>query len=77
MRKPNLTKRCDVKAWFPPEVMVNIAGERTRCLVDAYYLTRSGGINEQMRNLETLVRSSYMQGVNDAGAAILSNRGAK
>ena len=34
--KDNLTKRCRVKAWFPPQRMVEIATERTEGFVCAF-----------------------------------------
>ena len=65
--KTNLTKRCGVKGFIPPQTMLDIASDRTDCLLEAYYMDafRGRSFEDAHKALQVLVRSAYMQGVHD------------
>ena len=56
--KDNLTRRCHVKAWFPPQRMMEIATERTEGLVCAFIAR--GHRNVQATSLPPQVQSMLM-----------------
>jgi hypothetical protein len=63
-----MTRLWHVKAWIAPKHMVAIAAERTDGMVAAF-MSRGARVDQ----LSTLVRSAYMQGLNDAIDALQQN----
>ena len=66
-----LGNRCEVSAWIPPAHVAEIAQERTEGIV-TYYMRASSpmSLHQGIRDLETLARSCYLQGINDMLDAI-------
>ncbi len=67
-RTQNLTQRFGVKGFIPPERLMALAEERTEGMIAAYeHLSlRATSFGQHLKLLAMLVRSAYMQGINDA-----------
>ena len=66
-----LGERCDVKLMIPPARAIEIAAERTDGMVDYFQVvTRDCNYLGFVDYLERLVRSAYLQGVEDAAVAM-------
>jgi len=60
-RKPRDLRRFDIKLWVPPDYAVDLAQDRTEGMLSCYMLECWGDVEM----LKMLVRSAYLQGVND------------
>ena len=61
----NLTEAYGVTAYYPPEQAQVIAEKRTAGMVTAFVMR-----GNQVRDLATLARSCYLQGVHDGADAL-------
>ena len=71
-KRRNMTEQWGIKAFIPPELMVDIAQKRTEGMVAAFIAF--GAPCNMVRNL---ARSCYMQGVNDVAYALATTQAKK
>jgi hypothetical protein len=67
----NLGKRCEVYAYIPPQYAQDLADDRTEGLVRYFWeATRGMTFIQAYDCVGVLVRSAYLQGVNDTAVAM-------
>lgn len=64
---------CEVKAYVAPQRLVEIAAERTDGMAN-YFVMQARSGQHYMDDLNTLVRSAYMQAVHDMLDVISSGK---
>jgi hypothetical protein len=67
-----LAKRLEVKAYIPSDSATAVAQERCSGLLEYFHVAvRNASWLEAYDMIDTLVRSAYLQGVNDAARAMV------
>lgn len=73
-----LGSRCEIKLIIPSQGALNVAAERTEGMVEYFQaVTRNCNYSGFADYLERLVRSAYLQGVEDAAVAMAMTKKAK